>query len=71
MHDALIGELTRLIIKNDMAEQLLREHRRTDFGTCTCSTPNVCREFPCVTHFAASRAFDLVLASRPRLVRAG
>jgi hypothetical protein len=73
MHDALLGEqfvaLTALIATCD-TEQVLAEHQCTPTGKCTCSTPNVRREWPCVTRSAALRAHELVLASQPRVRRA-
>lgn len=71
MHDALIGELTTLIIRNDCAGKLLSEHRCLHGGNCACSTPNVPREWPCPLYTIAARARELVAASRPGMRAAG
>jgi hypothetical protein len=67
MYDALIGELTTLIVRNCDAGELLAEHRCLHGGYCSCSTPNVPREWPCTVHQVAERAHKLVAASLPRV----
>jgi hypothetical protein len=70
MHDALLGELTRLMLAPGYnTEEVLTEHQRGDHGWCTCSTPNVTRPWPCTARLVAVEARALDLARRPVMRR--
>ena len=64
MHEALIGELSKFITRNGLVETLLAEHRCDPNGKCTCSTPSVCRPWPCTTLKGATVARMTAAAAR-------
>jgi hypothetical protein len=60
MHKQLIANLATFLAKNDLVERTIADHRCSSHGTCSCSTPNIRRPWPCTSYVAAQAAGSTV-----------